>query len=136
MNRNVLAWIFRLAALAVVASFMLWLALAAFGCSRQADAVAPAHPVFVAKADSIGTSMLPTFGVAETVALELCAFSDLKAGDTVVYWHDGGRLWVHHRLEGRDQTGRWVTRGDNNPNIDRGHMTSDEFIGRTKKLRQ
>jgi len=103
------------------------------GCSQSATSAD--RPAFVCTAQSAGTSMLPTFSEWETVRLELCKFSDLRAGDTVIYWHDGMRMWVHHRLTHRDAIdGRWHTRGDNNAWPDPGRMTSDEFIGRTHKL--
>ncbi len=79
--------------------------------------------------------MLPTFGMSEDFALELCSFSDLKGGDTIVFWHSGVSLYVHHRLDHIDSTtGRWITRGDNNPSVDRGIVSSDQFVGRTHKL--
>lgn len=78
--------------------------------------------------------MLPTFAVEETVALDLCPFSALRARDTVIYWHETGQF-VHHRLSHRDDlTMKWITQGDNNPTHDTGRMTSDEFVGRTHKL--
>lgn len=107
------------------------------GCGKpESPSARPAdRPVFLARAETVGTSMLPTFSERETVGLELCAFSDLRPRDTVIYWHDGARQYIHHRLLYRDQTdGRWVTGGDNNPGRDSGRMTADEFIGRTRKL--
>lgn len=106
------------------------------GCGKSdpSTAASSTRPPFVAKADSAGTSMLPTFAVRETVALELCAYSALRGNDTVIRWDPIIKQFVHHRLESRDATGLWTTRGDNNPGADRGHMTADTFIGRTHKL--
>lgn len=115
------------------------LALAALyfaGCGRAPDSATSAdRPPLRARIVCTGSSMLPTFAVVEEVQLELCAFSDLRARDTVIFWHDQSRQWVHHRLDYRDpRDGRWVTRGDNNRGVDTGRMTSDEFAGRTHKL--
>lgn len=77
--------------------------------------------------------MLPTYG-NEWVRLELCDYSEVGAGDTVVFFHDGVGGYVHHRLQQRDATGRWITAGDNNPGIDRGRVSRDDFVGRTSKL--
>ncbi len=119
------------------AVFLAALALSLFGCGKSDTgnpASVAARPPFTVPVLVAGKSMLPTFGDGELVTLEICPFSALRGNDTVVYWHDGIREYIHHRLDGRDDTGRWVTRGDNNGNIDRGHMTSDEFVGRTHKL--
>lgn len=101
---------------------------------RTPVVVAPSRPVFVCQVRTNGPSMYPTFGVNETVDLELCAFGDLRGNDTVIYWHSETRQWVHHRLQYRDDSGQWVTRGDNNGGNDRGHVTADEFVGRTHKM--
>ena len=109
------------------------LALGTGGCGRQPEPVA--RPPFRSETWSIGTSMLPAFAVVERVQLEHCRFTDLVPGDTVIYWHDQTRQYVHHRLDRRDdRTNRWITRGDNNPGQDTGLMLSNEFIGRTHKL--
>lgn len=116
-------------ALPLLAALLL---LAACG---QREPAAPSHPPFTTTARTVGRSMLPTFGETETVQLELCRFADLRTGDTVIYWHDGVRQFIHHRLIQRDaRDGRWLTRGDNNPGQDIGRFTSDEFVGRTHKL--
>lgn len=105
------------------------------GCGKPQTPAAPARPAFVAMAQSAGTSMLPLFAERETVALELCRFSDLAPGNTVIFWHDGTQQYVHHELWFRNERdGRWHTRGINNPRLDTGRMTSDEFVGRTRKL--
>ena len=79
--------------------------------------------------------MLPTFGVDELVSLELCPFTELRARDTIIFWHAESGQYVHHRLVARHATdGRWVTQGDNNPTQDWGRVTADEFVGRTHKL--
>lgn len=110
----------------------LQVALLMTGCNRQAE---PARPVFTAMANSAGTSMQPTFAEREVVALELCPWDELRTGDTVIYWHDLTGQYIHHRIDSYDRnSGRWITRGDNNPGQDTGRMTSDEFIGRTHKL--
>lgn len=102
---------------------------------RTPVAAAPSRPVFIGMARTVGSSMLPTFGVSETVGLELCAFGDLRGNDTVIYWHSETQQWVHHRLQYRDDvSGLWITRGDHNPGQDTGRMTSDEFVGRTHKM--
>lgn len=121
---------------ALVLSALLW----STGCSKSDPTPinpAPrtaARPPFKATAFSVGTSMLPTFGEVELVQLELCGFGELRTGDTVIFWHDRFETYAHHRLIGRDETGHWLTQGDNNPSRDRGNMTSDEFVGRTHKL--
>lgn len=82
-----------------------------------------------------GTSMLPTYAEAEVVALELCRFEDLRAGDSIIYWHEGVRAYIHHRLASRDDvTNRWKAKGDNNANLDTGLVTPSVFVGRTHKL--
>lgn len=79
--------------------------------------------------------MLPTFAEAEVVTLELCRFDELRAGDTVIFWHEGVRGYIHHRLSHRDETtNRWRTKGDNNATADTGLLTPSVFVGRTHKL--
>lgn len=106
------------------------------GCAkRDAAGTAASRPAYRFTTVTTGRSMLPTFGEAEVVMVELCRFGDLRTGDTVIYWHDGTRQFVHHRLMQRDATdGRWLCRGDNNPGQDTGRFTADEFVGRTHKL--
>jgi len=74
--------------------------------------------------------MLPDFKSGDFVSVEFCHFEDVAAGESVIFWHGGVRDYVHHRTVERDYTGRWVTRGDNNPTIDTGRMTSADFVGR------
>lgn len=109
------------------------------GCGKQpvdsGRRATPGRPTYIAETLSIGNSMLPTFNQVERVRLELCAYGDLAARDTVIFWHDRTSQYVHHRLIERDATtNRWITRGDNNQGRDTGLMTADEFIGRTHKL--
>jgi hypothetical protein len=109
------------------------------GCGKQPTEsgrqITPGRPTYTAETLSVGQSMLPNFGEVERVRLELCAYSDLAARDTVIFWHDRTRQYVHHRLIERDAvTNRWITRGVNNRGADTGLMTADEFIGRTHKL--
>lgn len=93
------------------------------------------RPAFVAEAQTVGASMLPTFGTNERVALELCKVSDLRVGDTVIYWHRQTNQFIHHRLMPRDPTTNlFRTRGDNNPGLDWGHFDPEGFVGRTHKL--
>ncbi len=120
-----------LAAAALVA-----LSLAFNGCGKSeapAAAAAP-RPAFVALATTAGTSMAPTFGTSETVRLELCRYGDLKGNDTVIRWDPIFSLFVHHRLLHRNETGLWVTAGDNNAGPDRGVMSPEHFVGCTHKL--
>ncbi len=93
-----------------------------------------ARPVFICQFRAVGNSMLPTFSADEMVLLEMCAFEDLQAGQPIIYWHTESQQYVHHRLVERDQTGQWLVRGDNNTGNDRGRVTADEFVGRTRKL--
>lgn len=105
------------------------------GCGRQEQSTQSNRPAFRAMALTTGSSMLPTFAESEVVTIELCKMSDLRAGDTVIFWHDGIAGYVHHRLVRRDDTtNRWITKGDNNQFQDRGLMTADEFVGRTHKF--
>ena len=105
------------------------------GCGDASAAGSAGRPAFVAQAWCKGTSMLPAFKDGEMVGVELCRFSDLHTGDTVIYWHNETKQYIHHRIfQWSDTRGRWVTKGDNNPNYDRGFMSSDEFVGRTHKL--
>lgn len=99
------------------------------GCSKTPPP-AP-RPAFRALAQAMGDSMLPTFKSGDFVSVELCRFEDVGAGDTVIYWHEATKAYVHHRAVQRDMTGLWITRGDNNPTIDTGHMSSAQFVGRT-----
>lgn len=79
--------------------------------------------------------MLPAFAVVEAVTLEVCAYSDLKVGETVIFWHERAQLFVHHRIIARQ--GPWlITQGDNNSSPDTGFLTADNFVGRTRKLTQ
>ena len=103
------------------------------GCDRQAEV--KARPVFVARITLTGNSMFPLFHDGEEAGLELCAYNDIRTGDPVQYWHSELGKYICHELVGRDATGRWVTRGINNPGNDRGHMDSSEFVGRVRKLR-
>jgi signal peptidase I len=109
-----------------------WLLIAclAFAGCEQPEG----RPAFTGMALASGTSMLPTFGSPEVVSLQLCSFDDLLPGDTVVFWHDGIRDFVHHRLVRRDNAGHWICQGDNNPNPDNVRMTREDFVGRTGKL--
>jgi hypothetical protein len=79
--------------------------------------------------------MLPTFDEAEGIEYEFCSYSDLRARDTVVFWHEAAGCWAHHRLMYRDETGGWITKGDNNASADLGTMRAYEFAARTHKLR-
>lgn len=110
------------------------LALLLAACGRQEQPVAPERPAFVARALCVGRSMLPTFGEREEVQIELCRYEQLQGGDTVIRWDPVLKIFIHHRLEYRNETGRWQTRGDNNGGSDRGVMTPEEFVGRTHKL--
>lgn len=105
-------------------------ALAFLGCSKQEVA---SRPPFVVYTQVVGDSMLPTYKSGEIVTLELCDYQSVGAGATVIFWHEEIKTFLHHRLVGRDHTGRWITRGDNNPGIDRGHMSRADFVGRTRK---
>jgi hypothetical protein len=117
---------------AILPTGLLCLSLLA-ACSRD-EATPSNRPSFRANALAHGKSMLPTFAEVEFVEVELCRFGDLRANDTVIFWHDGAKRFVHHRLVERDATGRWVSRGDNNALNDAGHITADEFVGRTHKI--
>lgn len=109
--------------------------LVLLGCSKSPESASSARPVFTAKALCIGQSMLPEFSEQEWVNLELCPFSALRTGDTIIYWNNEVRLFVHHRLIQRDATdGLWLARGDNNAGRDVGRVTADEFVGRTHKF--
>jgi hypothetical protein len=110
------------------------LALVVAGCGKQPESPAASHPAFRARVLCVGKSMLPTYGESEWVEVEFCHYEDLRGGDTVIRWDPVLRIFVHHRLEFRNETGKWQTRGDNNGGSDRGVMTPDEFVGRTHKL--
>jgi len=121
----------------IIQLFAAALLLALSACSDSSKPAVAPRPVFVAEAQSIGTSMLPTFGEKEQVALELCRVEDLVPGNTIIFWHEETRQFVHHRLEHRDPTtGLFRTRGDNNPNHDRGFFTPSNFVGRTHRLKK
>jgi hypothetical protein len=79
--------------------------------------------------------MLPTFGEAEIVTCEIISFSDLKAGDTVIRWHELTHEYIHHRIEYWDvTTGAWFTKGDNNLFPDRSRMFQVDFVAKTRKF--
>ena len=99
------------------------------GCSK-APSPAP-RPAFRALAQVAGDSMLPTFKSGDFISVEFCRFDEVASGETVIFWHDGTHAYVHHRTSHRDETGRWVTRGDNNPGADSGRMSAPDFVGRT-----
>lgn len=120
-----------LAVLALCVACVLW----STGCSKSPDASAATHPAFTFTALTQGKSMLPTFGEVELVQVELCRFSDLRTGDTVIYWNNEVQMFVHHRLIQRSEPDNlWLARGDNNAGRDVGRVTADEFIGRTHKI--
>lgn len=110
------------------------IALMLAGCGKSEPA--PTRPVFVARITLTGTSMLPLFQDGEEAALELCQYGDLRGGDPVAFWNSISGKYTNHVLVRRDATGRWITQGLNNPGVDRGHMDSTEFVGRTRKLRK
>ena len=109
-------------------ALVLLLAILLGGCGEEHK-----RPHFSSIAVTYGKSMLPAFSEFEMVMLEHCKWSDLKAGDTVIYWNNEHSIFVHHRILARDKTG-WKMRGDNNPGNDVGIMTADEFVGRTHKM--
>ncbi len=80
--------------------------------------------------------MLPAFGEFEVIGFEVCSYSDLKIGDTVIYWNEKMQLFVHHRIIAKQ--GVWfIVKGDNpetNPVPDPGFLTPDNFVARTHKL--
>jgi signal peptidase I len=124
-----LKWIF----LVLFFGFVLLIAVLSGGCGKSE----PTKPrqTFTAMAEVRGTSMLPTFSDREIVALELCAWNEIGAGDTIIFWNGISREYNHHRIDRFDHlSGRWITRGDNNGGQDMGRMSRDEFVGRTKKL--
>lgn len=79
--------------------------------------------------------MLPTFPTKALIEVETVPFSDLRQGDTVIFW-DYTRtepLLIHHRLVAK-QGGNWIAQGDNpdtNPKADRPWVTPDNYLGRT-----
>ena len=105
------------------------------GCTPHESAPDTSRPTFRSWVLVNGKSMLPTFAESEVVTIEHCDFSDLRPGDTVIYWHEGVRGYIHHRVFQRDElTGRWKTKGDNNAGMDTGLLTRDVFVGRTHKF--
>lgn len=104
------------------------------GCAKREPQAVATRPAFVAEVNCYGTSMLPAFQDGERIRVEFCRYDDLKGGQTVIRWDGEVKLFVHHRALYRNETGRWVTRGDNNASVDRGVMTPEEFVGRTHKL--
>lgn len=106
------------------------------GCApREAAEATQPRPALRAMVFVGGSSMLPTYAESEVVTLELCRFDELRAGDTIIYWHEGTRGYIHHRLFQRDAvTNRWKAKGDNNVGLDTGLVTPSVFVGRTHKL--
>ena len=105
------------------------------GCAPREPKPDASRPPFRSWALVTGESMLPTFAASEVVTIEHCDFSDLRPGDTVIYWHGGVRGYIHHRVFQRDEvTNRWKTKGDNNAGMDTGLLTRDVFVGRTHKF--
>ncbi len=126
------------AVVALIAA-MAWLAVNLAGCAKPGEATqahqSAARPPFRSMAHVTGTSMLPAYGTDEWVNLDHVPFNELKTGDTVIYWNEQAGDYRHHRIDSWDRTtGRWIIKGDNNPNVDRGIMSPDQFEGRTSKL--
>lgn len=79
-----------------------------------------------------GESMLPTYNSGDLVIST--KQPDYQVEDIIVYHPKDlpcSRCNVIHRIIQQDEnTGGWVTQGDNNPNIDVWRPTNDEILGK------
>jgi hypothetical protein len=117
--------------------FLLALALLLAGCGQQADQPRTPRPAFRGMVTAWGNSMLPAFKDGETIGTEFCRVEDIGLGDTVIFWSEAVGTYVHHSIDHWDvKLGRWVTKGLANPGVDRGYVTSENFVCRTHKLVQ
>ena len=89
------------------------------------------RPHLTAWAALRGNSMLPTFPHKCLIELEIgVPFSDLKAGDIVVFYSgDLTEPIVCHRLVTK-RGGGWVTKGDGNAKYDYGWVTASNYAAR------
>jgi hypothetical protein len=105
-------------------------------CSKRDIPSSQPKPALTAWVSASGESMLPTFPAKALVEMELVPYSDLKAGESVVFWDYTGKTgatFVHHRLVGKHGN-NWIARGDNpltNPTADLPWVTEDNYIART-----
>lgn len=107
-------------------------------CSRKdtPSVGVAARPAFTFLTNTVGKSMLPTFGENEWVKVSLEPWTTVKKGDTVIRWHElAGGIYVHHRVDSWDPvTGAWYTKGDNNAFPDRSRMFQVDYVGKTSKI--
>lgn len=73
-------------------------------------------------------SMKPTLDESSVVTVEKVAFSELRAGDIVIYRNDVGLPIIHRLYE--QHGGGWLVLGDNNGSVDREAVTKQNFVGR------
>jgi len=74
-----------------------------------------------------GESMQPLYASGTAIVVTPCAFSDLRAGMSVVYVNRGGR-GVAHALVAKSGGG-WIAQGVNNPDQDKDLVTTRNFVG-------
>lgn len=95
---------------------------------RASSALALAVVIYTLR----GTSMLPLIQDGDRIAVEDSAkFDSLKRGQIAVYdnWFNTQKgASLTHRLLTKKANG-WVTKGDNNPSIDRGLCSARNLLG-------
>jgi len=73
-------------------------------------------------------SMKPTLDESSVVTVEKVAFTQLRAGDIVIYRNAEGIPIIHRLYE--QHGAAWLVLGDNNGSVDREAVTSRNLVGR------
>jgi hypothetical protein len=103
------------------------------GCAYVPVHEAP-RTSWVALVRPMGTSMGPN-APRQVLADFGFPYSRLKAGDTVIRWAAGERLYVHHRLVRRVPVlGAWVTQGDANAVPDAELLRRRDYVAKTSSM--
>lgn len=81
----------------------------------------------------VSGSMLPTLEINSMNIIKNCGVQDVYMNDIVVYWSDDLRINIIHRvidIKYEDGEKKFITKGDNNPVVDSGYVTSDNIVGK------
>lgn len=84
-------------------------------------------------------SMEPSLRVGDFIIIKKADPETLAEGDIISFYSEQSDIYgmlVTHRIVGRDEDGRFITRGDANPIDDRVHVSPDRIVGKfTRKAR-
>lgn len=73
-------------------------------------------------------SMKPTLDESSVVTVEKVTFTQLRAGDIVIYRNSNGLAIIHRLYEQHGHS--WLVLGDNNGSVDREAVTAQNLVGR------